>query len=77
MIEYFNDYERKNKERDKEKGLVFMDLEGNNLFNEDILTHINFIFAKDNFAYSFYDSTNSYKGFVETHSIKIYRYLPE
>ncbi len=77
MIEYFNDYKRKNKERDKEKGLVFMDLEGNDLFNENILTHINFIYAKDGFAYSFYDSTNSGKGFDGTHSIKVYRYLPE
>ena len=76
MIEYFNDYKRKNKERDKEKGLVFMDLEGNDLFNENILTHINFIYAKDGFAYSFYDSTNSGKGFDGTHSIKVYRYLP-
>ena len=77
MIEYHNDYNRRNKKFDKEEGLTFMDLEGNRLFNEDILTHINFIYAKDNLAYSFYDSTNSGKGRVGPPSIKIYRYLPE
>ena len=77
MVEYHNDYNRKNKKNDEIKGLVFMDLEGNSLFNEDILTHINFIYAKDGFAYSFYDSTNSGKGPGVPLSIKIYRYLPE
>ena len=76
MIEYHNDYNRKDK-KDKEEGLVFMNLEGNDLFDADILTHISFTYAKDGFAYSFYDSTNSGKGFDGTHSIKVYRYLPE
>lgn len=77
MIEYHNDYNRRNKNSDEIKGLAFMDLEGDRLFNKDILTHINFVFAKDNLAYSLYDSTNSYKGIGGTPPIKIYRYLPE
>ena len=75
MIKISNEYNRKDK-KDKQRGLVFMDLEGNDLFNEDILTHINFIFAKDGFAYSFFDSTNSGKAFDGTYSIKVYRYSP-
>ena len=75
MIKISNEYNIKDK-KDKKRGLVFMDLEGNDIFNTDILTHINFIYAKDGFAYSFYDSTNSGKGFDGTHSIKVYRYSP-
>ena len=77
MIKYHNDYNRRNKKFDKEEGFMFMDLKGKSRFDQDILTHINFIFAKDNLAYSLYDSTNSGKGRATTPSIKIYRYLPE
>lgn len=76
MIEYHNDYNIRNN-KDKQYGLMFMNLEENHLFNESILTHIYFIYAKDGLAYSFFDSTNSGKGFGITPSIKVYRYLPE
>ena len=76
MINFNNTYNRKNN-KDEEEGFMVMDLEGNDLIGEDILSHINFITAKDGFAYSFYDSTNTGKGFAAgPPSLKIYRYLP-
>ena len=75
MIGFLNTYNKKNN-KDQEKSIVLMDLEGNHLVNTDIFTHINFINAKNDFAYSFFDSTNSGKGFeVGPPSLKIYRYL--
>ena len=72
MIQYHNEYQ---KNPDKKFGLAFVDLEGNHLF--DTLTHIKLISAKDGFAYSFFDSTNTGKGFaVGPPSLKVYRYLP-
>ena len=56
---------------------MVMDLEGNDLIGVDILSHISFITAKDGLAYSFFDSTNTGKGFAAgPPSLKIYRYLP-
>ena len=76
MIKIWNEYNRKNN-KDKEYGLVFMNLDGVDILNSDILTHIEFISAKNGFAYSLYDSTNSGKGLAKTPSIKVYRYLPK
>ena len=77
MLKYSNDYTM-NKDIDKSSGLVIMDLEGNDLIGTDILTHIDFIIAKNDLAYSFYDSTNIGKRFiVGDPSLKIYRYLSE
>ena len=75
MISYDNEYNRKNK-ISALNGLGLMDLEGNDLINKDILTHISFITAKDGYAYSFFDSTNTGKGLAAgPPSLKIYRYL--
>lgn len=72
MIQYYNQYK---KDPDEKFGLTFVDLQGNHLF--DTLTHIHLVSAKDGFAYSLFDSTNSGKGFATAPpSIKIYRYLP-
>lgn len=76
IIEYTNEYNRKKKVHEL-TGLTFMDLEGNDLVGTDILTHINFITAKNGLAYSFFDSTNIGKGLAGgPPSLKIYRYLP-
>ena len=76
MIKFNNTYNIKDN-KNEEEGLIVMDLEGNDLIGGDILTHISFITAKDGLAYSFFDSTNSGKGFaVGPPSLKIYRYLP-
>ena len=76
MIKFNNTYNRKN-DKNKKYSLTLMDLKGNYLISTDIFTHINFINAKNEFAYSFFDSTNSGKGFeVGPPSLKIYRYLP-
>ncbi len=72
MIRYDNEYK---KDLDQKSGLAFVDLKGNHLF--DTLTHIKFISAKNGFAYSLFDSTNTGKGLAAgPPSIKIYRYLP-
>ncbi len=74
IVRYHNEYK---KDPDEKFGLTFMDLEGNDLIDGDILTHISFITAKDGLAYSFFDSTNTGKGFAAgSPSLKIYRYLP-
>ena len=77
MVKYKNQYNR-NKKPDELIGLMFMDLEGNDIIGTDILTHINFVTAKNGFAYSLFDSTNTGKGLAAgAPSIKIYRYLPK
>ena len=54
-----------------------MDLEGNDLIDGDMLTHVSLITAKDGYAYSFFDSTNIGKGLAAgPPSLKVYRYLP-
>ena len=76
MIQYENEYNI-NKNRDGEFGLMFMNLEGAQIYNSNILTHIKLVSAKNGLAYSLFDSTNSGKGYIGEPSIKVYRYLPE